>query len=204
MGGRIVVLVSGSGSNMAALIEACERAEVPGTVVAVAADRACRAVEIARERGIDAFIMLPGDFDTRDHWSAALRDAVVRYDPDLVVSAGFMRILSPSFVDSFFERLINLHPSLLPNFPGAHAVRDALAAGVTETGTTIHLVDHQVDHGPVITQRPVPVKAGDTVETLHERIKEVERRLLVETCRAFLEGRIRLEGDSVVVDEGAG
>ena len=184
---RIVVLVSGSGSNMQALAEACRDGSVPGEVAAVGADRDCTGLERARALDLETFMLAPRDFPDRDTWSAALRDEVARRKPDLVVSAGFMRILAPVFVDSFTGRLINLHPSLLPDFPGAHAVRDALDAGAKVTGSTIHHVDHLVDHGPTILQEKVEIQDGDTEETLHARIKEVEHRLLPQACRLLLE-----------------
>jgi phosphoribosylglycinamide formyltransferase 1 len=184
--GRIVVLISGSGSNMEALVTACERGEVPGRVVAVGADRDCDGVARARKRGVDAWVTKPVDYPDRESWGAALRDRIEDRSPDLVVSAGFMRLLPPSFVDRFEGRLINLHPSLLPHFPGAHAVRDALAAEVTETGTTVHFIDHGVDTGRVLVQEKVPVRPGDTEATLHARIKEAEHRLLPEVCRRLL------------------
>ncbi len=178
MSGRIVVLISGSGSNMDALAAACERDEVPGRIMAVFADRDCGGIELARERGIEAEVVEPKQYLDRADWCEALAKRVESHDPDLVVSAGFMRILTPSFVDAFEDRLINLHPSLLPDFPGAHAVRDALEAGVDLTGTTVHFVDREVDHGPVITQERVRIEPGDTEESLHERIKAVEHRVL--------------------------
>jgi phosphoribosylglycinamide formyltransferase-1 len=184
--GRIVVLISGSGSNMEALVTACERGEVPGRVVAVGADRDCAGVARARKRGVDAWVTKPADYPDRESWGAALRGRIEDRSPDLVVSAGFMRLLPPSFVDRFEGRLINLHPSLLPHFPGAHAVRDALAAEVTETGTTVHFIDHGVDTGRVLVQEKVPVRPGDTEATLHARIKEAEHRLLPEVCRRLL------------------
>jgi phosphoribosylglycinamide formyltransferase 1 len=184
--GRIVVLISGSGSNMEALVTACERGEVPGRVVAVGADRDCAGVARARKRGVDAWVTKPVDYPDRESWGAALRERIEDRSPDLVVSAGFMRLLPPSFVDRFEGRLINLHPSLLPHFPGAHAVRDALAAEVTETGTTVHFIDHGVDTGRVLVQEKVPVRPGDTEATLHARIKEAEHRLLPEVCRRLL------------------
>jgi phosphoribosylglycinamide formyltransferase-1 len=202
--GRIAVLVSGTGSNMVALIDACDEGRVPGTVVLVAADRPCKGVETARARELETAIVSPSDYGSRDEWSAALRDIVAASNPGLVVSAGFMRILAPSFVDAFSGRLINLHPSLLPAFPGAHGVRDALEYGVKVTGSTVHFVDHEVDHGPVLLQEPVPVEPGDTEESLHERIKAVEHRLLPEACRLVLDQRVRIEGGRTVVEtEGA-
>lgn len=187
MAARIAVLVSGSGSNMAALADACSAGAVPGEVVLVAADRKCRGLELADDRGIPTQLVEFSAFDSRDEWSVALRDAIATAKPELVVSAGFMRILAPVFVDAFEGRLINLHPSLLPSFAGAHAVRDALDFGVKVTGTTVHLVDHQVDHGPILLQEAVPVLPDDSEESLHERIKAVEHRLLPEACRLLLE-----------------
>lgn len=194
MAGRIVVLVSGSGSNMAALVEACERNEVPGRVVAVAADRPCGGLDRAAARGIETIMCDISSYESRARWNHDLRDRLLRQEPDLVVSAGFMRILAPDFVDSFAGRLINLHPSLLPAFPGAHAVRDALAYGVKVSGATIHFVDHEVDHGPILLQEAVRVKSDDTEPTLHKRIKSVEHRLLPEACRIILAHSIRSLG----------
>ena len=187
MSARIVVLISGTGSNMEALVDACEAADVPGRVVAVGADRECEGLLKAEKRGIETFLLSPRDFSDRERWSEALRDRVASFDPDLVVSAGFMRILAPVFVDEFAGGLINLHPSLLPAFPGAHAVRDALAAGVKITGSTVHLIDREVDHGRILLQERVSVVEGDTEDTLHERIKEVEHRLLPRACRLLLD-----------------
>jgi phosphoribosylglycinamide formyltransferase 1 len=196
-----VVLVSGSGSNMDALVHACDAGEIPGEVVGIIADRRCAALEKASARGIEASLVEPGGYPSRDAWSEALRDRVAGLEPDLVVSAGFMRILSPVFVAAFSGKLINLHPSLLPAFRGAHAVRDALTAGVEESGTTVHFIDNEVDHGPIILQERVPVEPGDDEESLHERIKAVEHRLLPRACKLILEGKARLEGERVVVTE---
>lgn len=203
MAGRIVVLISGAGSNMHSLVRACRARDVPGEVVAVVADRACAGIEVARDDGLDTAVLDPRGYVTREEWSSRLRDLVQAFAPDLVVSAGFMRILSPVFVHAFSGRLINLHPSLLPAYPGAHAVRDALEDGVRVTGSTVHFVDDQVDHGPVILQREVPVEDGDDERTLHKRIKAVEHELLPEACRLVLEGRVRLEGDRVTRSGGS-
>lgn len=200
MAGRIVVLISGSGSNMQALVEACERDEVPGEIVAVVADRDCLGIDAAKKRGIETAVLKPSDHEDRDAWSAALKDVVAAHEPDLVVSAGFMRILAPVFVDAFADRLINLHPALLPSFPGAHAVRDALEAGVKVTGSTVHFVDHEVDHGPIILQEAVQVDQTDDEGSLHERIKTVEHRLLPQACRLILQGRVRMERGKVWVE----
>lgn len=192
MGSRIVVLISGSGSNMEALVEASRRGDVPGEVVAVVADRDCLGLGIADGYDIETVKLEPDGFASREEWNAALRDRIATFDPDLVVSAGFMRILSPTFVTAFEGRLINLHPSLLPAFPGAHAVREALEARVKETGTTVHFIDNEVDHGPIIAQERVEIEADDTEESLHERIKEREHELLPRICKDLLDGKVRL------------
>ena len=202
MPGRIVVLISGAGSNMLALVRACRAGDVPGEVVAVLADRACEGIERAGDEDIKTAVLDPRAYPSREEWSADLRDLVRTFGPDLVVSAGFMRILSPAFVAAFSGRLINLHPSLLPAYPGAHAVRDALEDSARTTGSTVHFVDDQVDHGPVILQREVPIERDDTVESLHERIKAVEHGMLAEACRLVLEGRVTLDGDEVRRSDG--
>jgi phosphoribosylglycinamide formyltransferase-1 len=200
MAGRIVVLISGTGSNMLALADACDRGEVPGEVVAVLADRDCEGLSKAAERGLAVDVVRPSDFVSRDEWSEALRDLVAAHRPDLVVSAGFMRILAPAFVDAFAGRLVNLHPALLPAFPGPRAVRDALAAGVKVTGSTVHFVDHLVDHGPIVDQRAVEVAPEDDETSLHDKIKRVEHELLPHACRLLLEGRVRMEGAAAHFD----
>lgn len=201
MAGRIVVLISGSGSNMEALADACERGEVPGEVVAVVADRECLGLRAAEKREIPTVTLEPAAHDSREVWSDALRAAVTEFEPDLIVSAGFMRILAPVFVDAFKDNLINLHPSLLPSFAGAHAVRDAIEHGARVTGTTIHFVDHEVDHGPIILQEAVRIEQNDTEDSLHERIKSAEHRLLPRVCRLILEGKVRIEEGRVFVDQ---
>lgn len=199
MGGRIVVLISGAGSNMEALAGACERGDVPGEVVAVLADRDCPGLRAAEKHSIPVAYLEPSAFSDREAWSSALRDEVLKHQPDLVVSAGFMRILAPVFVDSFAGRLINLHPALLPSFPGAHAVRDALEADVEVTGSTVHFVDHQVDHGPVILQESVHIVPSDDEASLHERIKEVEHKLLPRACGLLLGGKVHMVDGAVKV-----
>lgn len=203
MCGRIAVLVSGSGSNMVALADACTRGELAAEVVAVLGDRDCPALARAARRAIPTRTVAPSRYPSRSDWSAALLDEVLAHDPDLVVSAGFMRVLAPVFVEALAGRLVNLHPSLLPAFPGAHAVHDALAAGVAVTGSTVHFVDNEVDHGPIILQEPVPVLPGDTEATLHERIKQLEHGLLVRACRVVLSGEVRLSDGRTLVEERA-
>jgi phosphoribosylglycinamide formyltransferase-1 len=199
--GRIVVLISGSGTNMEELAAACERGQVPGEVVAVVADRECMGLKAAEQRSIPTAVVEFGSFDSREAWSDALRVTVERFHPDLVVSAGFMRVTSPVFVDAFSGRYINLHPALLPSFPGAHGVRDALASGVKVTGTTVHFVDYEVDHGPILLQEPVRIEEGDDEDSLHARIKRAEHRLLPAACRLILEGKVRIEDKRAHIDD---
>ena len=181
MAARLVVLVSGSGTNLAALLEACKDPDYGAVVVAVGADRhGIDGLRRAERHGVATFVEQVTDHPTREQWDAALTKAVAAHEPDLVVSAGFMKILGPEFLATF-PNTINTHPSLLPAFPGAHAVRDALAAGVTETGATVHYVDGGVDTGPVIAQVTVAVESGDDEAALHERIKVAEREMLVAT-----------------------
>lgn len=180
---RLVVLVSGSGTNLAALLSAAADPSYGATVVAVGADRdGIDALAHASRDGIPTFVCRVVDYADRGAWDSALADAVAVHAPDLVVSAGFMKILGPTFL-SAFPRTINTHPSLLPAFPGAHAVREALAAGVEVTGATVHFVDAGVDTGPVIAQVEVRVDRRDDEASLHERIKVAEREMLVETVR---------------------
>ncbi len=189
MPARLVVLASGSGTLLQALLDATAAGELPAQIVAVGSDVAdAPALDRARAAGIAAFVVRPGDFPDRTAWTAALTAQVRTLAPDWVVSAGFMRILGPAFVEEFAGRIVNAHPALLPAFPGAHAVRDALAHGVRVTGCTVHLVDHGVDTGPIVAQRAVDVRPGDDEATLHERIKVVERDLLVGTLASLIEG----------------
>jgi formyltetrahydrofolate-dependent phosphoribosylglycinamide formyltransferase len=185
---RVVVLLSGAGSLCAALLEAADDAGYPAQVVAVGADREAPGLEHARRRGLPAFTVRLRDFPDRAAWDVALADAIAAHGPDLVVSAGFMKIVGPAVLARYEGRLVNTHPALLPAFPGAHAVRDALAAGVDVTGSTVHLVDAGVDTGPVLARREVPVLPGDDEDRLHERIKAVERTLLVETVARLVTG----------------
>ena len=178
---RVVVLLSGTGSLCAALLDAADDPAYPAQVVAVGADRDAPGLEHARRRGLPTFVVGLRDFPDRAAWDRALAEALAALEPDLVVSAGFMKIVGPAVLAAVGGRLVNTHPALLPAFPGAHAVRDALAAGVAVTGSTVHLVDAGVDTGPVLAQREVPVQPGDDEASLHERIKIVERQLLVDT-----------------------
>ena len=201
MGGRIVVLISGSGTNMEALADACAAGEVPGEIVAVLADRDCLGLRAAEKRELTTQTVDFKAFGSREEWSGALGDAIAGYEPDLVVNAGFMRIVSPGCVDRFSGKWINLHPSLLPAFPGAHAVTDALEHGVKVTGTTVHFVASEVDTGPIILQEAVRIEQNDTADSLHERIKKIEHRLLPHACRLILEGGVRIEEGRVITHQ---
>lgn len=158
--------------------------EYPARVVAVGADRDCRALEIASAAGVTTFTARLREHPDREAWDVALTEATAAHQPDLVVSAGFMKILGSTFLSRFQGRVLNTHPALLPSFPGAHAVPDALAYGVRVTGSTVHLVDAGTDTGPILAQEAVAVLDGDDESSLHERIKVVERRLLVDVIAA--------------------
>jgi phosphoribosylglycinamide formyltransferase 1 len=193
MSARLVVLASGAGTNLQALLDACADHSYGAQVVAVGADRdGAAALDRARVRGIPAFTHRLKDFPLRSQWDHALAGSCAAYQPELVISAGFMKLVGPPFLAAFGGRFINTHPSLLPSFPGMHGVRDALRYGVKVTGCTIFVVEPGVDDGPVIAQRCVPVLDDDDEASLHERIKVTERDLLVETV-----GRMVREGWSV-------
>ena len=185
---RLVVLASGSGTLLQALLDT--PADYPGRVVAVGSDKpAVAALDRAARAGVPSFVVPPGEHPDRRAWNDALGAAIVAHAPDLVVCAGFMRILSPEFLDGVGCPVVNTHPALLPSFPGAHAVRDALAHGVKVSGATVHLVDAGVDTGPILAQEAVLVLPGDTETELHERIKIAERRLLVGTVASLCNER---------------
>ena len=192
---RVVVLVSGQGSNLKALLDAAAEPGSRMAVVLVAADRPeAYGLERARLAGVEVAVVRPADHPDRPAFDRALRDLVAAARPDAVCLAGFMRILGPDFVRAFPDRIVNTHPSLLPAFRGAHAVRDALAYGVKVSGCTVHLVDEEVDHGPVLFQAAVPVQDDDDEDRLHERIKREEHRLLPAAVRLVAGGRVRVDG----------
>ncbi|MFI1098265.1 phosphoribosylglycinamide formyltransferase [Streptomyces sp. NPDC020917] len=196
---RLVVLVSGSGTNLQALIDAIDADPDYGArIVAVGADRdGIAGLERAERAGLPTFVVKVKDHPDRDSWDEALTQATAAFEPDLVVSAGFMKIVGKAFLARYGGRLVNTHPALLPSFPGAHGVRDALAYGVKVTGCTVHFVDDGVDSGPVIAQRAVEVREDDTEDALHERIKDVERRLLVDVVGRLSRDGYRIEGRKV-------
>ncbi|MFC5906941.1 phosphoribosylglycinamide formyltransferase [Streptacidiphilus monticola] len=200
---RLVVLVSGSGTNLQALLDAAADPAYGARIVAVGADRdGIAGLERAEKAGVPTFVHRVKDYALRQDWDAALTGATAAFEPDLIVSAGFMKILGASFMERFAHRIVNTHPALLPSFPGAHGVRDALAYGVKVTGCTVHLVDEGVDTGPIIAQGVVEVADSDHEDggdALHERIKTVERKLLVEAVGRMAREGYRVEGRRVLI-----
>ena len=191
----IVVLVSGSGTLLQALVDASADPAYGVRIAAVGADRPCRGLDRAERAGIQTFVVAPADFEDRAAWDVALAEQVAQAGPRFVVTAGFMRILGPVTLGA--QPVVNTHPALLPSFPGAHGVRDALAYGVKVTGTTCHVVDAGVDTGPIIEQRVVAVEDDDTEESLHERIKVQERDLLVDVVSRLAREGFVVEGRRV-------
>lgn len=190
---RLVVLVSGSGTNLQALLDACAGPAYGAQIVAVGADRDdIEGLRRAERAGIPTFVRKLSQFETREGWDRAITDIVGRFDPDLVVLAGFMKLVGPTFLSAFEGRVVNTHPALSPAFPGMHGPADAIAYGVKVSGCTLFVVDGGVDTGPIIAQRAVAVAADDDVDSLHERIKVAEREMLVESV-----GRMAREGFTV-------
>ncbi|MDQ1586822.1 MAG: phosphoribosylglycinamide formyltransferase 1 [Actinomycetota bacterium] len=197
---RVVVLVSGDGSTLQALLDACSDPAYGVLVVAVGADRdGILALKRAESAGVPTFVSRPAEFDSRDDWDRAFAALVAEHRPDLVVSAGFMRLVGSDFLDRFGGRFINTHPALLPAFPGMHGARDALAHGVKVTGATVFLVDEGVDTGPVLAQRAVEVHDTDDESSLHERIKQVERAMLVDVVSRMARAGWTVTGRKVTI-----
>ena len=191
----LAVLVSGAGSNLQALID---YPDPTYRIVLVVSDRGgVGALDRAHRAGIPVEVVDWSDFDSRDEFTTAVCDPAQTFGASGLILAGFMRILSPIAIERFPDAIINVHPALLPSFPGAHAVEQALEFGVTYTGVTVHFVDEQVDHGPIIAQRPVRVHVGDDADTLHSRIQDVEHELLPEVVAAFARGDIHVDGTRV-------
>jgi phosphoribosylglycinamide formyltransferase-1 len=189
----VVVLISGGGSNLRALLDASQDAEFPARVVAIGADRDATGFAHAEAYGIPTFSVALSNFDDREAWGDEILTQIQSWNPDLVVLSGFMKLLPPKVIAALSPALINTHPAFLPEFPGAHGVRDALVAGVTETGASVIVVDNGVDTGPILAQERIPVLPADTEATLHERIKPVERRLLIDTILDIANGHIDLK-----------
>lgn len=192
------MLISGTGSNLRALLDGLDAAResdapIDAEVVAIGADTERANLALGEERGIPTFVVAPGEYPDRAAWGDALLAQVREFGPDLTILSGFMRLVPPRVVDALAPNLLNTHPAYLPEFPGAHAVRDAVAAGATETGATIMIVDNGVDTGPIIDQRRIAITPDDTEATLHERIKVVERQLLLDTVRHLAAGTLNLK-----------
>jgi phosphoribosylglycinamide formyltransferase 1 len=201
----IGVLVSGRGSNLQAILDACARPGYPAQVAVVISDRErAQALERARAAGVEALWINPKDFADRESFDAELVRELSARRVGLVCNAGFMRILSPVYVRAFAGRALNIHPSLLPAFPGLHAQRQALDHGARVAGATVHFVDEGMDSGPIVLQAAVAVEPNDTEETLSARILVQEHRLYPEAIRLFAEGRLRIEGRRVIVTPEAG
>jgi phosphoribosylglycinamide formyltransferase-1 len=200
MAARLVVLVSGAGTNLQALLDACAQESYGATVVGVGADRTgIEGLARAERAGVPVFAHRVDDFASREAWNSALTSSCASYRPDLVISAGFMKLVGQGFLARFAGRFINTHPSLLPAFAGMHGVADALAYGVKVTGCTVFLVDAGTDTGPVIAQAAVEVREHDDVTTLHERIKVAERALLVDTVGRMVRDGWSVQGRMVTV-----
>ncbi|WP_045257993.1 phosphoribosylglycinamide formyltransferase [Microbacterium hydrocarbonoxydans] len=192
----VAVLISGTGSNLRALLEAARHPDFPARVVVVGADRDADGLAHAEEFGIPSFTVPWHLHESRETWGEEVSAQLAVWKPDLVVLSGLMRLLPPALVAEYSPRLINTHPAYLPEFPGAHGVRDALAAGASQTGASVIVVDDGVDTGPILAQERVPIVEGDTEHSLHERIKPVERRLLIDVVRRIATGELELSAAS--------
>lgn len=188
----VAVLISGGGSNLRALLEAAADPGFPARVIVVGADRDAAGLAHAEEFGIPSFVVAAARYPDRATWGEALSEQLAVWAPDLIVLSGLMRLLPPAVVGAWAPRIINTHPAFLPEFPGAHGVRDALAAGALQTGASVIVVDDGVDTGPILAQERVAVLPGDDEATLHERIKPVERRLLIDVVRRIATGDLAL------------
>lgn len=188
----VAVLISGTGSNLRALLDAAAAPGFPARIIAVGADRDASGFTHAEAFGIPTFLVPYSRFSSREEWGSELGAQLAVWGPDLVVLSGMMRVLPPAVVQAWSPRLINTHPAYLPEFPGAHGVRDALAAGAAQTGATVHIVDTGVDTGPILARERVAVLPGDDEHRLHERIKPVERRLLIDVVRRIATGELDL------------
>ncbi|AMB57743.1 phosphoribosylglycinamide formyltransferase [Microterricola viridarii] len=190
---KLVVLISGTGSNLRALLEAAQDDDFGARVVAIGADRDADGLALGEEFGIPTFTVPFTSFPDRASWGDELLAQVQQWQPDLVVLSGLMRLVPPRFVAALTPNLLNTHPAYLPEFPGAHGVRDAIAAGVDQSGASLIIVDNSVDGGPIVAQERVSVLPGDTEHDLHERIKPVERRLLIQAVRDIADGHVNLK-----------
>jgi len=201
---NIVILISGRGSNMEAVVRAAEAQQWPARVAAVISNKIdAGGLAFAASRGIPTAVVANKEFATREAFDAALQETIDRFAPDLVVLAGFMRILTAPFVEHYAGRMLNIHPSLLPLFPGLHTHEAALAAGHTEHGATVHFVTAELDHGPVVAQARIPVLPGDTPDMLAQRLLAEEHQLYPYAIRLFIEGRLSIEKNDVRILDAA-
>ncbi len=199
---NIVILISGRGSNMEAVVRAAQAEQWPARIAAVISNRAdAGGLQFAASHGIPTAVVSNKDYPSREAFDAALQAEIDRFQPDLVVLAGFMRILTPGFVDHYEGRMLNIHPSLLPLFPGLHTHEQALAAGVKEHGATVHFVTAQLDHGPMVGQATVPVLEGDTPDTLAARVLVQEHQLYPRAIRWFVEDRLTIADGKVLISQ---
>ena len=197
---NIAVLCSGSGTNLQAMIDKVASGYIPAKIALVISDKAdAFALERARKAGIETLVLDKKSFKSREDFDRKMLDHLKKKNVDLVVLAGFMRLLSPHFINEYRNRIINVHPALLPSFKGAHGIKDALAHGVKVTGVTVHFVDENLDNGPVIAQAVVDIKEGDTEESLLERVHKEEHRLYPEAVKLFVQGKLKIDGRKVKI-----
>ena len=195
---NIVILISGRGSNMEAIVRAQQAEAWPARIAAVISNKPdAKGLAFAQSHGIPTAVVPNKEFPTRDAFDAALQETIDRFEPDLVVLAGFMRILTAPFVEHYAGRMLNIHPSLLPLFPGLHTHRQALDAGVAEHGATVHFVTAELDHGPAVIQARIPVLPGDTEDSLAERLLAEEHVIYPKAVRLFIEDRLSIENGEV-------
>ena len=200
----IVILISGRGSNMEAIVRAAQTENWPVSIAAVISNRSdSPGLDFARQQGIATAVVANRDYSSREQFDEALRTSIDGFSPDLVVLAGFLRILTTPFVDHYAGRLLNIHPSLLPSFPGMATHRQALAAGVKLHGATVHFVTPDLDHGPIVAQAAVPVLDTDSEDTLAARVLEQEHRIFPRAVRWFIEGKLSLNAGRVRIDASA-
>lgn len=196
----IAVLCSGSGTNLQAIIDNVQKGFIPARIALVLSDKKdAIALERARKNGIEAVVLDPKGYKTREDFDREVVKNLKKKGVELVVLAGFMRLLSPYFIKEYKNRIMNIHPSLLPSFKGTRGIKDALDYGVKVTGATVHFVDDQLDHGPVILQKAVEIKEGDTEKTLLKRVHKIEHEIYPEAVRLFVEGKLRIEGRRVAI-----
>ena len=202
---RFAVFVSGSGTNLQAIIDKVKEGYIPGEIALVVSDnKDAYALERARRAGIPTFCFDPKDYESREEYEKVIIEELEKRGVEFIVLAGFMRVLTPFFVRRYKNRILNIHPALLPSFPGTHGVRDALNYGVKVTGVTVHFVDEGVDTGPIILQEAEKVRDDDTEESLHQRLHEIEHRLYPLAIKLFIEGKLEIEGRKVKIKGGAG